>query len=58
MGFGSTSITHIPTIYSEPVRQNSFRQGDSRDPKNGTPLWQASHTITIPLRILMGVVWE
>ena len=27
-------------------------------PNNGTPLWEASHTIPISLGILMGVVWE
>ncbi len=27
-------------------------------PNNGTPLWEASHTIPTSLGILMGVVWE
>ncbi len=32
--------------------------GFSGTPNNGTPLWQASHTIPISLGILMGIVWE
>ena len=29
-----------------------------RDPNDGTPLWQVSHTIPISLGILMGVIWN
>ena len=53
-----------PSVQNGPLFVDGFFLGRKQSrvipgtPNNGTPLWEASHTIPISLGILMGVVWE